>query len=339
MFKKDKTLKGGRILALLLLVNVLLFAFAAGRGTSSLGLIDVFRIFISRIPFFKGLDQPEAHNVIVFQIRLPRIFLAAIVGMALSGAGVTYQCLFKNPMADPYILGVSSGAGLGATIAMLLGTSIPFMNSVPFMALIGAMSSLFFVYFVSRKESFLDTSTLLLSGIAVSSSLSAMTSLLMITSTSDFRRVFFWLLGGFATSSWQDVTFILPYILAGLMALYFFAREMNALLLGEEPAANLGIEVEKIKFLLLFIASSMTALAVCVSGTIGFVGLIIPHITRLIVGPDHRVLLPASALMGSAFLVFSDTIARLSGLPVGVITALAGGPFFIYLLKRKKNML
>jgi iron complex transport system permease protein len=339
LFKKDKTLKGGRIIALLLLVNILLFAFAAGRGTSSLGFIDVFRIFISKIPFFKGIDQPEAYNVIVFQIRLPRIFLAAIVGMALSMAGVTYQCLFKNPMADPYILGVSSGAGLGATIAMLLGASIPLVNSVPFMALIGAMASLFFVYFVSRKESFLDTSTLLLSGIAVSSSLSAITSLLMITSTSDFRRVFFWLLGGFATSSWQDVTFILPYILAGLMALYFFAREMNALLLGEEPAANLGIEVEKIKFLLLFIASSMTALAVCVSGTIGFVGLIIPHITRLIVGPDHRVLLPASALMGSAFLVFSDTIARLSGLPVGVITALAGGPFFIYLLKRKKNML
>ncbi len=318
-------------------------AFAAGRGSSSISFLQVLNMLISEIPLLGKLipsqEWPVSHYVILFQIRLPRIFLNALVGVALSIAGVTYQGLFKNPMADPYVIGVSSGAGLGATIAMVFGStfSLPLISSVPFMALIGAMSSLALVYSIARKRHYLDTSTLLLAGIAVSSCLSAITSLIMTIASSDFRRIFFWLLGGFATSDWKDVRALFPYILIGFILLYIFAREMNALLLGEESASTLGIEVEKLKFFMLFTASSVTAIAVCVSGTIGFVGLIIPHIARLIVGPDHRILFPASALMGSAFLILSDTIARLLGFPVGIITALAGGPFFIYLLKRKKK--
>lgn len=279
-----------------------------------------------------------AHERIILLVRLPRICLGIIVGAALSVAGAVMQGLFKNPMADPYIIGISSGAGFGAALCITFG--IVFSYATPLMAFFGAIIAVFLVYDISRVVGKVPVNTLLLSGIAVGYFFSACTSFLIIKSE-NIHQIIFWLMGGLGGSIWNHVKTTFPLIFFGILILYFFSREMNVMLLGEESAQHLGIEVEKFKRIIMILASLITAAAVSVSGLIGSVDLMIPHIVRLLFGPDHRILIPSSALVGGIFLVWADTLARTiispAELPVGVITAFFGAPFFIYLLRTKKR--
>jgi iron complex transport system permease protein len=297
-----------------------------------------------KIPIITGIKGglTTIEQTIIYKIRLPRILLAALVGMALSTSGVVFQGIFKNVMADPYIIGVSSGASLGVSLAINFGLIYYWrgISSLALFAFLGGIITSFLVYSLAKTEGRIPTSTLLLSGIAVSFFLSSLVSLVMILDSGNLQKVFYWLMGSLANGSWQEVKMILPAIILGFLTVYFLADNLNILLLGEETAYYLGVEVDRIKLLLLVAGSLLASMAVAVSGIIGFVGLVVPHILRLILGPDHRILLPASALGGAILLIITDTIARTilapTELPVGIITALCGAPFFIYLLQKRK---
>lgn len=288
--------------------------------------------------------QSAVNRAIIWELRLPRVALAALVGAALAVAGATFQALFRNPMADPYVIGVSSGAALGATLALLLALNFRFLDvgAVPLLAFAGALGTVVVVYQLGQVGNAVSLLTLLLAGIAVGSFLSALVSLLVYFAGQRLHQVVFWLMGGFEGADWSKVRLALPYFALGTAVILVHARELNALLLGEDTALHLGVEVERAKKLLLAGAALLTATAVAVSGLIGFVGLVVPHALRLLGGPDHRYLIPASALAGAALLVAADTLARTiiapTELPVGLITALSGGPFFLYILRNRKKL-
>jgi len=345
--------KGGAILILTGLL-CLAMVFSTAVGAVNIPPAEVARIILERLPLrVSGLTailnqywpsiSAEAHETIIWEIRLPRVVLGALVGMSLATAGATLQGLFRNPMADPYVIGISSGASLGACLAILLSLSFPLfgIGTVPVMAFLGALATVIVVYNLARVGGKVPIMTLLLSGMAVGSFLSAIVSMLLFFGGDKLHQMFFWLLGGLSARNWSYVKAILPHIVLGLGILFAFAREMNLLLLGDEEAAHLGVEVERTKTILLLAASLLTGAAVSVSGLIGFVGLVVPHVMRMVVGPDHRVLLPVAALTGGIFLVTADCIGRVvlppNEIPVGIITAICGGPFFIYLLRRKRS--
>ncbi len=278
------------------------------------------------------------NEVIIFQIRLPRIFLGLLVGLSLATAGTTLQGLFKNPMADPYIIGIASGAAVGAALSITFLPRFFSIYTTPFMAFLGAVFATFLVYNIAKVGGRIPVDTLLLTGIAISLFLGAVLSFMMSVAGEALHNIFFWLMGGFWLANWTQVKITVLPIFVCFFLIYIFAKDLNAMLLGEESAQTLGINVENVKKILLILSAFITAAAVCFVGTIGFVGLIIPHITRILVGPDHRILFPASALVGGIFLVWTDALARLLGeMPVGIITAFFGAPFFIYLLKRRKR--
>jgi iron complex transport system permease protein len=278
------------------------------------------------------------NEIIIFQIRLPRIFLGLLVGLSLATAGTTLQGLFKNPMADPYIIGIASGAAVGAALSITFLPRFFSIYTTPFMAFLGAVFATFLVYNIAKVGGRIPVDTLLLTGIAVSLFLGAVLSFMMSVAGEALHSIFFWLMGGFWLANWTQVKIIVLPVFVCFFLIYIFAKDLNALLLGEESAQTLGINVEGVKKILLVFAAFITAAAVSFVGTIGFVGLIIPHITRILVGPDHRILFPASALVGGIFLVWTDALARLLGeMPVGIITAFFGAPFFIYLLKKRKG--
>ncbi|WP_224332312.1 vitamin B12 ABC transporter permease BtuC [Haloprofundus halobius] len=280
----------------------------------------------------------ETHQVIVTTIRLPRILLGAVVGFALATAGVVMQGFFRNPMADPSIIGVSSGAAVGAVASLVVPFALPFGLGLQGAAFLGALLTAFGVYLIASENGKTPVATLLLAGVAVQTFLGAVISFMLLHSGESLRQVVYWLMGHLDNASWGDVgvaALVVPPLFLVLLA---YGRDLNVLLLGEEDAHSLGIEVERTKRVLLAVSSLVTAAAVAVSGVIGFVGLIVPHVMRLVVGPDHRILLPTSALAGAAFLVATDTLAR-SGtaeLPVGVVTAALGAPFFLYLLRTQE---
>jgi iron complex transport system permease protein len=285
---------------------------------------------------------PETYETIILNIRLPRIILAVLVGCALAVSGTTMQGLFKNPMADPFIIGLAPGAAVGAAISIILGISVTLsLYSTPLFAAIGAILTVFAVYFIAKSSGKVKVETLLLTGIAVGSFLTAVMSFMMYMAGQQFRFLYFWLLGGLYRANWENVAISFSVILIGSIIIQFFARDLNAIILGEEPATHLGIDVESVKKILLIFSSLVAGIAVAFTGIIGFVGLIIPHIMRLLVGPDHRILIPTSAFSGSIFLVWADTVARTilapTEIPVGIITALCGAPFFIYLLQKSKK--
>ena len=280
----------------------------------------------------------DSHATIVMKIRLPRIALGAVVGFSLAAAGVVMQGFFRNPMADPSIIGVSSGAAAGAVLAIVAPFALPFGLQLQGAAFLGAVLTAFGVYLIATEGGKTPVATLLLAGVAVQTLLGAVTSFMLLHSGESLRQVVYWLMGHLDNTSWNDVAFTAAVAVLCVGVLLLFTRDLNVLLLGEEDAHSLGIEVARTKKLLLAVASVVTAAAVSVSGVIGFVGLIVPHILRLVVGPDHRILLPTSALAGASFLVATDTIAR-SGtaeLPVGIVTAALGAPFFLYLLRRQE---
>lgn len=278
---------------------------------------------------------------ILWQIRLPRVVLAAFIGLLLSISGVILQGILRNPLADPYILGISAGGAVGAAISIALGAQFVVlgMSSVPATAFIFALVAVFIVYKLSQVAGRTTTETLILSGVALSAFCAAILSLIIII-TGNLQSIYFWLLGSLSSASWGNVITVLPYAIIGLGFAYYFSKELNALLLGEEMAFTLGVDVENTRLVMIGVASLMTAAAVSVSGLIGFVGLIVPHWIRIIIGPNHRLLIPVSALSGMLLMVVADTISRtiLSPLeiPIGIIMALVGAPFFLYLLRRRR---
>ena len=284
-----------------------------------------------------SFDVPVTHQIIVKDIRLPRITLAATVGLSLGAAGTVMQGFFRNPLADPSIIGVSSGAAAGAVAAIVFPGLIPF-GSLHVPAFLGALATAFLVYAIATEGGRTPVATLLLAGVAIQTFLGAMISYMLVHSGDSLQQAVYWMMGHLNNSQWGDVGFALPITLAGVLALCAFRQELNVLLLGEEDAHHLGVEVERTKLLLLVLASIVTAAGVAVAGVIGFVGLVVPHIMRLIVGPDHRILLPTSALAGASFLVATDTLARTGPavVPVGIITAALGAPFFLFLLSRRE---
>jgi iron complex transport system permease protein len=278
----------------------------------------------------------ESHQVIVLRLRLPRIALGAVVGFSLAAAGTVMQGFFRNPMADPSIVGVSSGAAVGAVAVLVAPVEIPF--GLPAAAFLGATVAAFGVYAIATEGGRTPVATLLLAGVAVQTFLGAVVSFMLIHAGRSLREAVFWLMGHLQNATWGKVGVTAPVAVAGFVFLLAYARDLDLLLLGEEEAAALGVEVERTKRVLLAVASVLTGAAVAVSGVIGFVGLVVPHIMRLLVGPDHRVLLPTSAVAGAAFLVATDTVARSGAaeLPVGVVTAFLGAPFFLFLLRRRE---
>lgn len=315
----------------LVVILILSIMISTAVGPVNIPLKDVFATIIG---FNTSIVNP-VNETIVLQIRLPRIILAVLIGSALAVAGAAMQGIFKNPMADPYVIGISSGAAFGASVAIFLHSSIPVV------AFLCAIGTVFLVYTIAKVSGGIQTENLLLSGIAVAAFFSAMTSLMMYLAGEDLHQIIFWLMGGLWASDWAKVMVAFPFITLGILGIVTFSRDLNVMLLGDEPAQHLGIEVENVKMILLVLVSLITAMAVSVSGIIGFVGLIIPHIVRIVVGPDHRILIPSCALVGGIFLVWTDALARTviapTELPLGIITALFGVPFFIYLLHRKKR--
>jgi len=284
---------------------------------------------------FTGLTPAE--KTIIFSIRLPRIIFAGIVGAALSTAGVVFQALLRNPLADPYILGISGGSAVGAIIGIVIGAGfLPF--SIPALALLGAVLTVSLVFAIGRT----NPNTLLLAGVIVNAFFSAIIMFLISMSTSaELHNITFWLMGDLSLAASGEIIMTGIFLIIGFAVIYLEARPLNLIVTGEETAMQLGVNVEKTKIWLFLAASLVTGLAVSFSGIIGFVGLIIPHIMRMLCGSDHRLLLPASFLFGASFLIVADTIARTiiphTELPVGVITAMCGAPYFIYLLRRRTD--
>ena len=281
---------------------------------------------------------PEVQRLIVMRIRLPRILLAAVVGFSLAAAGTIMQGIFRNPMADPSIIGVSSGAAVGAVGFIVLPVALPLGLGLRGAAFLGALIAAFGVYLIATQNGRTPVATLLLAGVAVQTFLGAVVSFLLLNAGESIRRALFWLMGHLKGATWPDVWSSLLLVAVPFVVLLVYARDLNVMLLGEEDAQSLGIDVERTKRILLAVSAFVTAAGVAVAGIIGFVGLIVPHVMRLLVGPDHRVLLPTSALAGATFLVATDTLAR-SGpteVPVGIVTAALGAPFFLYLLRQRE---
>ncbi len=348
-------------LAVISLVLIVLLAgtmiYAASTGSTSLPTRDVVDVLLQYAGFNRGVDESSATYRIVTIVRLPGVMVAGVVGAALACAGVAMQGLFRNPLADPGIIGVSSGASLGIVLMITQTaalTDLWLLNNgplqdvlwrIPAASFVGAISAALVVYLLSLQRGRTNLAALLLAGIALNAVLGALTSMLLLRTSSleAVRTVLSWLVGSLEGRGWDYFHIVKWPVLVAAILLMAYARDLNLLMIGEESAQSLGVNVPRIRLVLLALASLMTASAVSVAGTIGFVGLIVPHILRLIIGPDHRVLLPASLIGGASFLVFADALARTliapEVLPVGVITALFGGPFFLFLLWRNRRQI
>jgi len=290
-----------------------------------------------------GSVSSDIYRTILWNIRLPRTVLIALVGAALAGSGAAYQGLFRNPLADPYLIGVASGAGLGAIIAMSIKWPYTTLGllAVPLAAFLTSLLTVYVVYTIAHIGGSIPTTNLILAGVAVSSFTVSLTSFLMLRSTGEVRRAIGWLLGGVSLVSWNATLTLLPYIIIGLITLVFTGYALNLLQFGDDQAAQMGLNVRRAKFVIIIAASLVTAAAVSFAGIIGFVGLIVPHIVRIWWGVDYRRLIPLSIIGGASVLLFADVLARIvlasQELPVGIVTALAGAPFFLWVLRRSKN--
>ncbi|MFX0207356.1 MAG: FecCD family ABC transporter permease [Candidatus Hodarchaeota archaeon] len=294
---------------------------------------------------FGGLSRSPktTHEIIIWDVRLPRVMLAALIGLSLAVAGAAMQGIFRNPMADPFILGLSAGAAVGATTAIYLTPIIGFNDySLSIFAFVFGIGTIFVVYFLARTNGHVDTQTLLLSGIAVGSFMTAISSALIYFSGKHLSVIVFWLMGSLSGANWSNVTLIFVPIFLGSFSIFIFSRHLKTLLLGHETAHDLGINPERTQKIILLLCSFITGIAVAFSGIIGFVGLIIPHAVRLIIGSDYRYLLPASAISGAIFMIWADVVSRTvlspTELPIGIITSLLGVPFFIYLLRNREKI-
>ena len=325
-----------------LLAAALLLSAAAGPVFIPPGAVS--RILADQLPGIAlQQDWPQAFETILLRIRLPHTALMALAGAALASSGAAYQGVFRNPLADPYLIGVASGAGLGAVIAMSIRWPAEWrgLYPIPLAAFIGAVLTIALVYSIARVGQTLPTTTLILAGVAVSSFATSLTSFLMFRSTSELRRAIGWMLGSSVLTGWEPFLVALPYAVIGMGALVISGHALNVLQYGEEQAQQLGLSAERAKALILVAASLTTATAVAFTGIIGFVGLIVPHFVRILWGGDYRRLLPLSILGGAWFLLMADLLARTllapQVLPVGIVTALAGAPFFLWVLRSAKG--
>ncbi len=328
------------VLALLAIISVTL-------GAADISFDAALKIILAEIPFVGDkIDTtiyPKMFGPIVINLRLPRIILSIFVGSLLAASGTVYQSVFRNPMADPFILGIASGAALGAALAMIFRLNVVDLGlgSVATAAFVGALLTTFVVYAIATKESKTSLLSLILSGIAISYLLGALLAILVTLNRESLERIVFWMYGSFAVSSWNEVIVITPIFLLTVLLIAFKGRVLNVMTLGEEAATSLGVNVKKQRFMLLFITSIATAATVSVSGIIGFVGLIIPHLVRLVNGPDNRALLPFSMISGAIFLLLCDAVARIAlppmEIPIGIITSLFGAPYFIYLIIKNRR--
>lgn len=330
-------------LTILLLLLALLLSIVVGSVfIPPAALVELFRVQAA------GLEMPatlKPFATILFALRLPRTVLMAITGAALAGSGAAYQGLFRNPLADPYTIGVASGAGLGAIMVMSrqnAGQSSPFgLFTMPLAALVAALVTVWIVYSLARVGRALPSTNLILAGVAVSSFATALTSFLMFGATGELRRALAWLMGGSNMSGWQPVLAELPYVVLGLGILMTMGHALNVMQVGDEQAQQLGLPVDRVRRWVVFAASLATAAAVSFAGIIGFIGLVVPHVVRMACGSDYRRILPLSIMSGAALLLFADVLARVvmapQEIPVGIITALCGAPFFLWLLRRVKN--
>ena len=326
--------------ALLLLLAAAVVA-AAGTGFIQLPFATVLRIMAARL-----LDQPEwlrqidpVWTVVVTEVRLPRILASVLVGGGLAMAGVVFQGILLNPLADPYTLGVSAGAAFGASLALLLSITQLGIFSVPLFAFCGAVATLFLVIYLSADGSGFSSTNLILSGIIVAAILSAGLSFIKYVADEQVGVIIFWLMGSFASRTWTDVALVGAAVAGSLGVFMVYARDLNLLALGERTAASLGVDFQRVTLVLLVTASLISAVCVAVAGIIGFVGLLVPHMMRMLTGPDNRRLLPVSMLAGAILLLGADTLTRAvlpQEVPIGVLTALVGGPFFCYVFRRRQ---
>lgn len=292
--------------------------------------------------FFSATPVTPEQTAVIWNIRLPRTIVGLLVGAALAVSGAVMQGVFSNPLAEPGIIGISAGASFGAVIAIALGLTASSMLFMPLFALAGALLAMAMTVFLVAGGGRIPAMVLLLSGVAINMMLGAVTSaILTFMNEHRLREYLFWLVGGLDYRRWEHVYLAVGPIVIGIIVLFFLSRHLDILVLGDDEARAVGMPVALFRFVLLFAAALTTATAVCVSGNVGFVGLVVPHIMRLLIGPGHRLLLPVSALTGGVFLVFCDTVGRVLLSPVeirvGIVTALVGAPYFLYLLRRARN--
>ncbi len=316
-------------------------------GSTDLPLTLTLRVMAAHLLPANWIELPaphDPHHVIIWLVRTPRILAALLIGAALGIAGAQIQGLFQNPLAAPDIIGTSAGAALGAVFSIASGLAAYSLYFTPFFAFLGALITLFIVFTLSHHQNRHFITTLLLAGIAINAFIGAITSLLITVIWHDHeitREVLFWLMGGLDSRTWSHVSIILPGFLIGLTIALIYTRELDLLSLGTETALSLGVSVPTVQRIIFTNAALLTGMAVAISGIIGFVGLIVPHIVRLLIGPGHRYLIPGSALLGSTFLVTMDLLARTLHRPeeirLGILTALIGAPFFLYLLLKESS--
>jgi len=322
---------------------VVVFMVCLGFGTETISFANVAALLVQG-PFAEGATQQAPHYIILWQVRVPRVLLAFMVGGSLAAVGASLQALLRNPLADPYVIGISSGAALGAAVAVLfgIGLSILGLSVLPFYAFLGALLALLIVYRIAVSYGSFSIHTLLLGGVVLNAIFSAL--ILFLTTLADPYKasgMYAWLMGSLTGPDFATVLVLAVYLLLGVAVLVSQASALNLLTLGEEAARSLGVEVERVKRVLFTAAALLTGSVVAFSGLIGFVGLIVPHAVRLVFGADHRLLLIASGMVGGIFLMLADTVARTllspTEIPVGVVTALVGGPVFLYLLVRQRR--
>jgi len=340
---KRKLVLWGGVGVILLLLSILV---SVSIGTAKLPVLQIAAILMKQLPYMGGhidVTWPQSSEQIVMKVRLPRVLLGVLVGAALSVAGTAFQGVLRNSLADPYTLGVSSGASVGAAFLIYFGLQYAWFGqwSIPVVAFATGLISLLLVLKLAQIDGKLKLETLILSGVVMQAFLGAIVSFMVSMSKQVINEIVFWLMGSLAMRGWSYTLTMLPYLLVGFIVLICYARPLNLLALGERQASHLGVHVERTKLVVLIIATFITAAAVSVAGVIGFVGLIVPHLVRLLVGPDYRLIIPLSAIGGGLYVLWADTLARSllspTEIPLGVITAFLGAPFFAYLLHKDKK--
>lgn len=341
MYLKNKTVFTYLILISIAFLSLLL---STSIGTVSIPFLDVIKVIINKVFQTQVFTNIQAmHENIIWNIRLPRVLLAGFVGASLSVVGASFQGLLRNPLADPFTLGVSSGASVGAVMTIFFNISLPWIGSftLPLLSILASFLTIFIVLYFARKiDRAMRVETIILTGIIFSSFLGALISLMIALTGEELRQIIGWILGSVSMRGWSHVMLILPFFALGSIILLFHTKELNAMSFGEEHAQHLGVNIQVKKLTIMIAGSILTGAAVAVSGTIGFVGLVVPHFIRLIWGPDHTHLLPLSMIAGGSFLVLADLISRViispAELPIGVITALIGAPIFAMILMKNR---
>jgi len=336
-------LRAGGVISFLVILAFTSIILASAIGSAYISPLQEIRMIAHALGLPIAVTWSESDSAILFQLRMPRVVAAFLVGCGLSSAGLVMQGVFRNPLADPYILGSSSGAGLGAVLAMALALRWNFLGfaPVPLLAFVGAMLSVVLVYIIAGAFGSVDPTRLILAGVAVGSFLGAIMSFIMAFTPlvqSQLKAVFVWLLGGVGVSGWNELRVLLPLFFITILVLFFMSSDLDALTLGDEGASYLGVNVTYTRIVLIGVSALLTASAVSVSGLIGFVGLVVPHVMRMAFGPKHAMMIPVTALAGGSFMVIIDLLARVAlspnEVPVGILTAMIGAPFFLFMLRK-----